>query len=178
MTTGSRGRPTSGNRRGGGGGFTRRRRGRNALKTEEIDYKDVQLMRRFVNERGKIISGQRIGVSAKNQRRLARAIKRAQHLALIPMAPTHLYVTGAAQTETQRPQETEPQKTESEEQEPQAQADAPQTEAPQTEAPQTEAPQTEASDQQSEVVSQTEEETVENNDASDQDTDAESDEKE
>ena len=163
MTTGSRARP-SGGRRPGGGGFTRRRRGRNALKAEEIDYKDVQLMRRFVNERGKIVSGQRIGVSAKNQRRLARAIKRAQHLALIPMAPTHIYVTGAVQTETQRPQETES----TEEQEPQARADAPQADAQQPE----------ASDQQTEVVSQTEEETVENDDASDQDTDAESDEKE
>ena len=54
------------------------------LKAEEIDYKDVHLMRRFVSERGKLVSGQRVGVSAKNQRRLARAIKRAQHLALIP----------------------------------------------------------------------------------------------
>ena len=109
MTTGSRTRPPFGNRRGGGGGgaFGRRRRGRNVLKAEEIDYKDVQLMRRFVSERGKIVSGQRIGVTAKNQRRLARAIKRAQHLALIPMAPDHVYVTGAVQTETPRPQESE-----------------------------------------------------------------------
>ena len=109
MTTGSRTRPPSGNRRGGGGGgaFGRRRRGRNVLKAEEIDYKDVQLMRRFVSERGKIVSGQRLGVSSKNQRRLARAIKRAQHLALIPMAPDHVYVTGAVQTETPRPQESE-----------------------------------------------------------------------
>ena len=109
MTTGFRTRPPSGNRRGGGGGgvFGRRRRGRNVLKAEEIDYKDVQLMRRFVSERGKIVSGQRLGVSSKNQRRLARAIKRAQHLALIPMAPDHVYVTGAVQTETPRPQESE-----------------------------------------------------------------------
>ena len=109
MTTGSRTRPPFGNRRGGGGGgaFGRRRRGRHVLKAEEIDYKDVQLMRRFVSERGKIVSGQRIGVTAKNQRRLARAIKRAQHLALIPMAPDHVYVTGAVQTETPRPQESE-----------------------------------------------------------------------
>ena len=77
----------------------RRRRGRNTLKAEEIDYKDVHLMRRFVSERGKLVSGQRVGVSAKNQRRLARAIKRAQHLALIPMAPNHAYVTGSVQTD-------------------------------------------------------------------------------
>ena len=100
MTTGPRTRQGSGPRRGGAGGFTRRRRGRFVLKTEDIDYKDVQLMRRFVSERGKLVSGQRIGVTAKNQRRLARAIKRAQHLALIPMAPNHTYVTGSVQTDT------------------------------------------------------------------------------
>lgn len=101
MTTGPRTRQSGGGRRGGGpGGFGRRRRGRNFLKAEEIDYKDVQLMRRFVSERGKLVSGQRLGVTAKNQRQLARAIKRAQHLALIPMAPNHVYVTGSVQPET------------------------------------------------------------------------------
>lgn len=110
MTTGPRTRQTGGNRRGGGapGGFGRRRRGRNFLKREDIDYKDVQLMRRFVSERGKLVSGQRLGVTAKNQRRLARAIKRAQHLALIPMAPNHVYVTGSIQTDApQRSEESE-----------------------------------------------------------------------
>ena len=102
MTTGSRPRQGGGGRRGGPGGFARRRRGRNVLKAEEIDYKDVQLMRRFVSERGKLVSGQRIGVTAKNQRRLARAIKRAQHLALIPMAPDHIYVTGSVQPDASR----------------------------------------------------------------------------
>ena len=102
MTTGPRTRQSGGNRRGGGppGGFGRRRRGRNFLKAEEINYKDVQLMRRFVSERGKLVSGQRLGVTAKNQRRLARAIKRAQHLALVPTAPNHVYVTGSIQTDT------------------------------------------------------------------------------
>lgn len=98
MTTGSRTRPSAGPRRPSGG-MGRRRRGRNVLKAEEIDYKDVQLMRRFVSERGKLVSGQRVGVTAKNQRRLARAIKRAQHLALIPMAPNHIYVTGSVQSD-------------------------------------------------------------------------------
>ena len=98
MTTGSRTRQSTGPRRPSGG-MGRRRRGRNVLKAEEIDYKDVQLMRRFVSERGKLVSGQRVGVTAKNQRRLARAIKRAQHLALIPMAPNHVYVTGSVQTD-------------------------------------------------------------------------------
>jgi hypothetical protein len=70
-------------------------------------------MRRFVSERGKLVSGQRIGVTAKNQRRLARALKRAQHLALIPMAPHHTYVTGSVQTQTPRQPETESADTES-----------------------------------------------------------------
>lgn len=106
MTTGPRTRQSGGNRRGGAGGFGRRRRGRNFLKAEEINYKDVQLMRRFVSERGKLVSGQRLGVTSKNQRRLARAIKRAQHLALIPMAPNHVYVTGSVQSETPERSET------------------------------------------------------------------------
>ena len=101
-------RPPGGNRRGGPGGFGRGRRGRNFLKGEDIDYKDVQLMRRFVSERGKLVSGQRLGVTAKNQRRLARAIKRAQHLALVPMAPNHVYVTGSIQPDApQRPESSE-----------------------------------------------------------------------
>ncbi len=98
MTTGSRTQSAPTNRRPNAN-TGRRRRGRYILKAEEIDYKDVQLMRRFISERGKLVSGRRVGVSAKNQRRLARAIKRAQHLALIPMAPDHAYITGSIQTE-------------------------------------------------------------------------------
>ena len=105
MTTGPRTRQHASRR--GAGGFTRRRRGRNTLKLEDIDYKDVQLMRRFVSDRGKLVSGQHVGVTAKNQRRLARALKRAQHLALIPMAPNHTYVTGSIQTEVPRQTETD-----------------------------------------------------------------------
>lgn len=49
-----------------------------------IDYKDVQLLRRFVSPRGKILPTRLTGVSAKYQRQLALAIKRARHLALLP----------------------------------------------------------------------------------------------
>lgn len=49
-----------------------------------IDYKDVKMLQRFTTERGKIIPNRISGVSAKNQRALAQAIKRARHLALIP----------------------------------------------------------------------------------------------
>jgi len=49
-----------------------------------IDYKNVDLMQRFVNETGKIRPRRQTGTCAKHQRELARAIKNARHLALIP----------------------------------------------------------------------------------------------
>ena len=49
-----------------------------------IDYKDVKLLQRFVSERGKIVPSRITAVSAKKQRRLAQAIKRARYLALLP----------------------------------------------------------------------------------------------
>lgn len=49
-----------------------------------IDYKDVKLLQRFISERGKIVPSRITAVSAKKQRELARAIKRARNLALIP----------------------------------------------------------------------------------------------
>ncbi len=66
--------------------FFRRRKtcpfsGPNAPK---IDYKDVRLLQRFVSERGKIVPSRITAVSAKKQRELAKAIKRARHLALLP----------------------------------------------------------------------------------------------
>ena len=66
--------------------FYRRRKtcpfsGPNAPK---IDYKDVRLLQRFVSERGKIVPSRITAVSAKKQRALAQAIKRARFLALLP----------------------------------------------------------------------------------------------
>ncbi len=49
-----------------------------------IDYKDVKLLQRFVSERGKIVPRRITAVTAKEQRALSRAIKRARHLALLP----------------------------------------------------------------------------------------------
>jgi small subunit ribosomal protein S18 len=54
------------------------------IKLDIIDYKDERLLRRFTTERGKIIPRRVSGVSAKNQRRLARAIKRARAMAILP----------------------------------------------------------------------------------------------
>lgn len=82
-----------GNRGGGGGGgggarrpFFRRRKtcpfsGDGAPK---IDYKDVRQLQRYVSERGKIVPSRITAVSAKKQRELAKAIKRARQLALLP----------------------------------------------------------------------------------------------
>ncbi len=51
---------------------------------EEIDYKDIGLLRQFVTETGKIIPARTTGTSAKYQRQLALAVKRARFLALLP----------------------------------------------------------------------------------------------
>ena len=66
--------------------FFRRRKtcpfsGANAPK---IDYKDVKLLQRYVSERGKIVPSRITAVSAKKQRELAQAIKRARFLGLLP----------------------------------------------------------------------------------------------
>ena len=50
----------------------------------KIDYKDVKLLQRYVSERGKIVPSRITAVSAKKQRELANAIKRARFLALLP----------------------------------------------------------------------------------------------
>ncbi|RKU27540.1 30S ribosomal protein S18 [Candidatus Poribacteria bacterium] len=61
--------------------FRRRQR---YSKLESIDYKDVDTLRRFINERGKIVSRRVTGLSAKQQRMVKRAIKRARNMALLP----------------------------------------------------------------------------------------------
>ena len=49
-----------------------------------IDYKDVRLLQGFMSERGKIVPSRITAVSAKKQRELAQAIKRARHIGLLP----------------------------------------------------------------------------------------------
>ncbi|URR34396.1 30S ribosomal protein S18 [Thermosynechococcus sp. HN-54] len=51
---------------------------------QPIDYKDVDLLRRFITERGKILPRRVTGLTAKQQRQLAVAIKRARIMALLP----------------------------------------------------------------------------------------------
>jgi small subunit ribosomal protein S18 len=87
------GRPGGGDRGGrpgGGGGarrpFFRRRKSCPFSRKDapKIDFKDVKLLQRFVSERGKIVPSRITAVSAKKQRALAQAIKRARYLALLP----------------------------------------------------------------------------------------------
>lgn len=55
------------------------------IKPEEpIDYKDVDLLRRFITERGKILPRRVTGLTAKQQRHLTQSVKRARVLALLP----------------------------------------------------------------------------------------------
>jgi len=53
-------------------------------KIQEIDYQDIELLRRFLSGQAKILPPKRTGTCAKHQRRLAKAIKRARIMGLLP----------------------------------------------------------------------------------------------
>jgi small subunit ribosomal protein S18 len=53
------------------------------------DYKDIKRLQKYITPQGKILPRRRTGVTAKMQRRLSIAIKRARHLALLPLAAKH-----------------------------------------------------------------------------------------
>lgn len=87
------GRGGGGGGRGGGGGgggrrFFRRKKVDyfSVNRIDVIDYKDVDTLRNFVGDRGKILPRRHTGLSAEHQRRLKRAIKRARNIALLPFA--------------------------------------------------------------------------------------------
>ncbi|MDT8439463.1 MAG: 30S ribosomal protein S18 [Wenzhouxiangellaceae bacterium] len=56
---------------------------------EEVDYKDVDLLKDFVGETGKIIPSRITGTKARYQRQLSTAVKRARFLALLPYTDNH-----------------------------------------------------------------------------------------
>ena len=62
----------------------------NPLKDKVIDYKDIKTLSHFITERGKILPSRISGVPQKEQRELARAIKRARHLGLMPFVRNNL----------------------------------------------------------------------------------------
>jgi small subunit ribosomal protein S18 len=58
-------------------------------KIKEVDYKDVYLLKKFITESGKIVPSRITGTKAKYQRQLAKAIKLARLLALLPYCDKH-----------------------------------------------------------------------------------------
>ncbi|MCB0044079.1 MAG: 30S ribosomal protein S18 [Caldilineaceae bacterium] len=76
----------------------RQKRGRNQrigndVKLEDINYKRVAILTRFLDPRGRILSRRKTRVSAKIQRRAAKEIKRARHLALLPYTADQTRIT-------------------------------------------------------------------------------------
>jgi small subunit ribosomal protein S18 len=57
---------------------------------KQIDYKEADRLRRFLTDRGKIQPRRQTGTCSKHQRALARAVKRARHLALLPFTAEHV----------------------------------------------------------------------------------------
>jgi small subunit ribosomal protein S18 len=60
-----------------------------AEKIEEVDYKDLAILKTFVTETGRIIPARNTGTKARYQRQLSTAIKYARYLALIPYSDSH-----------------------------------------------------------------------------------------
>jgi len=70
--------------------FRRRRYCRfTAEGVKEIDYKDINTLKGYITETGKIVPSRITGTKAKYQRQLSRAIKRARYLALLPYSDAH-----------------------------------------------------------------------------------------
>jgi small subunit ribosomal protein S18 len=61
-----------------------------AEKATHIDYKQIDLLKRFVTEQGRIRSRRQTGNCARHQRILARAVKRARHIALLPFTASRM----------------------------------------------------------------------------------------
>lgn len=51
---------------------------------KHIDYKDIEILKKFLNPNAKMVSRRRTGMTAKNQRKLAEAVKRARFMGLLP----------------------------------------------------------------------------------------------
>jgi small subunit ribosomal protein S18 len=77
---------------GSGSGYSRGRRApsspMNVATIKDINYKDVELLKQFITERGKILPRRITGVSAKQQKLITKAIKRARCIALMPFVST------------------------------------------------------------------------------------------
>ncbi len=69
--------------------FRRRRHGEVKADINDVDYKDLDLLRQFIGETGKIVPSRITGASQSFQRRLALEVKRARFLALLPYTDQH-----------------------------------------------------------------------------------------
>jgi len=81
-------------RRRPGGGGRRRRVCIMCADKIKVDYKNISLLRRFISDRARIETRRKTSCCAKHQRAVARAIKRARHVALLPYTPEHIRETG------------------------------------------------------------------------------------
>ena len=115
---GGGGRPGGGGgggRPGGGGG---RRFGRRRVcmfcvdKMHRVDYKNLELLRRYLADSAKIESSRKSGTCMKHQRVLRRALLRARHLAMLPYADNHLKMTGPVAIRQEAPPAPEPEASE------------------------------------------------------------------
>ncbi len=102
--------PSRAPREGGRPRFTHRRRvcAFCADKNLNIDYKRAEMFGRYVSERGTMEPRKKTGNCAKHQRRLAVAIKRARHLALLPFSQKHIRTTGVPIPGSRAPREYVP----------------------------------------------------------------------
>jgi len=81
---------------GGGGGRFRRVRGCEfcRAKTDIADYKNTDMLRRYITESGKMEPRRKVGTCARHQRVVAQAVKRAREIALLPYTSEHIRLSG------------------------------------------------------------------------------------
>lgn len=70
-------------------GFSRKKFNRLGEEGQEIDYKNLDLIKQYLTETGKIVPSRITGATASQQRRLAQEVKRARYLALLPYTDQH-----------------------------------------------------------------------------------------
>ena len=88
----SRPTPRRRDKRVGGGGSRRKPCPFCKDKVDQVDYKDIGMLRKFISDRGKIRTRRITGACRRHQNQIARAVKRARELALLPYVGEH---TGA-----------------------------------------------------------------------------------
>ena len=83
MKRGTKGKRSSSSRRQSGGGGRGRKQARHLEGVTQVDFRDTNLLRRFVTEHGKIMPARLTGANSRQQRQLAKAIRRARVMGLM-----------------------------------------------------------------------------------------------